>query len=88
MVSVTHLLWLAWSFSPESYAAPATPTPHSYTQPQAISNADDLGYTFLTAAGSSTLPTVHPSPVDDPSYEECELILPIARFDSGAHYSL
>jgi hypothetical protein len=52
---------------------PITPTYHAYTQPQVITNRDDLGFGFPLAAEDFSLPTVHPSPSYDLSYEEREL---------------
>ena len=70
--SATHLFQLAWSLSPEQHATPITPPYHSYPQPLVIPNPDDLGFGFLTAAGSSSLPVVHPTPTYYPSYEDRE----------------
>jgi len=70
---VTHLSYLASSLSPELHTAPITPIDQPYAQPQVIYNTDDLGFGFPTAAGSISLPMVHPSPPYIPSYQEREL---------------
>ena len=71
---LTHLWRLDQPLPEESYATPTALAYHLYEQPQVVPNPDGLSSNLFTAAGSSSLSTVHTPPYYNPPCEERELV--------------
>lgn len=84
--ALTYRLSLAPSPSHEPRTPLVSPASFSYTQPQAITNASDLGLEFPIPAEGFRLPDVNPFPTQNSPYDRCEFTIPFVGSDLCAHH--